>query len=264
MKIFVISLKNSTRRESIISVLNQHKLDFEIFDAINGKELSEDFIQSHCDVNQMKEQSHWFTKGMAGCALSHYYLYKKIVENNIEKAIIIEDDMNFDSNFGEIVKKLETRVVENEVLMIYYRGWGNIKFTTHKAENITSTHRVLNLYSWDDVPNTTGAYYITNKSAKILSEFLLPIRVGPDDWTYFMQNSQLATIKVIYPRIAFDNNFKSEIDYVESQNKWLGRISETINRYKIPLLYSFLKYRRRERETEMSKFSLVEKPTLIK
>lgn len=41
-KIFIISLKNSSRREVIAKRLRSLNLNFEFFDAVYGKELSED------------------------------------------------------------------------------------------------------------------------------------------------------------------------------------------------------------------------------
>lgn len=44
-KIFIISLKNSPRREFISKRLSDLKLDFEFFDAVYGKDLTEDQLE---------------------------------------------------------------------------------------------------------------------------------------------------------------------------------------------------------------------------
>jgi len=42
--------------------------------------------------------------GIIGCTLSHYLVWKYIVENNIEKLLILEDDTTFLENFDDMLK----------------------------------------------------------------------------------------------------------------------------------------------------------------
>lgn len=101
-KIFVISLKRAlNRRKAISDSLSKLNLDFELIDAVDGRALSEDELQivskqTSFDLNlALGRKLHIdfeITKSEIGCALSHLKIYKKIVDDNIDYALILEDD----------------------------------------------------------------------------------------------------------------------------------------------------------------------------
>lgn len=71
--IFIISLKNSSRREIIAKHLRSLNLDFEFFDAVYGKELSEEEL-AKIDFDFYPKEHHSpksLTLGEIGCAISH-------------------------------------------------------------------------------------------------------------------------------------------------------------------------------------------------
>jgi GR25 family glycosyltransferase involved in LPS biosynthesis len=112
MKLYVINLKRRPeKRERIVAMLLKYPdLEYEIFDAIDGENIDESFMEE----NGYKTYPSWYdpnlrrslTKGEIGCSLSHWLRWKKIAENNIERAIILEDDALFTSFFAEKYKKI--------------------------------------------------------------------------------------------------------------------------------------------------------------
>ena len=71
------------------------------FSAIDGKNLNSD---------QFDEGTTWLARklqpiGVLGCALSHISLWRKIVDENIPFAIILEDDVELVPNFREVLEK---------------------------------------------------------------------------------------------------------------------------------------------------------------
>jgi len=93
MKIFVISLKKETQKRAIINnTLHMLGVNYEIYDAVDGRTDLEDIrfnIYSKWHEPTYKIN---MTNGEIGCALSHLNIWKKIVDENIESAIILEDD----------------------------------------------------------------------------------------------------------------------------------------------------------------------------
>jgi GR25 family glycosyltransferase involved in LPS biosynthesis len=92
MKTFIIRLKNNIISEKYsLECVEQAKIfgvNVEYFDAINGLE-----YQSHLEQLKIKPR-YKFKKGRAGvfgCFLSHYYLWKKCVEENIPFVILEHD-----------------------------------------------------------------------------------------------------------------------------------------------------------------------------
>ena len=92
MNIFVINLKRDVeKKKHIIKEFEKNNLKFEFFEAIDGKSLKEFPI----DLNWYDPWYHYhITMGEVGCALSHISLWKKMIKENIQKAIIFEDDIH--------------------------------------------------------------------------------------------------------------------------------------------------------------------------
>lgn len=105
MKTFIIRLKNNPISEKYsLECVEQAKtfgIEIEYFDAINGLE-----YLSHLDKLKINPR-YKFKKGRAGvfgCFLSHYYLWKKCVEDNTP-FVILEHD-------GYFIKPLEDNILE--------------------------------------------------------------------------------------------------------------------------------------------------------
>ena len=57
------------------------------------------------------------TLGEIGCAISHIKVYEHMVENNIESAIILEDDAIVSQHFKEIVEDTLNKINKNHELI---------------------------------------------------------------------------------------------------------------------------------------------------
>jgi glycosyl transferase family 25 len=105
-KIFIINLKRNRLINSIIQ-LNKYKLtNLDFINAINGYELNDDEYKSYTSFIGYYLSS----PSMVGCGMSHIKTWEKIVENNIEYSLILEDDFNFTNdflnNFNEIIRNV--------------------------------------------------------------------------------------------------------------------------------------------------------------
>ncbi len=264
MKIFVISLKSSKRRTFVSKQMEEFGLDFDFFDAINGKELSEEEIEKNCDIEAIKKHPKWLNKGALGCALSHLYIYQEMIQQSIERAIILEDDMVLNKEFRCLLNKLNTRKEKEEVIMLYYRAFNKVTFSTKDSTNLNDNFKILKPYTLDDIPITTGCYYITKNACKKLSDIIQPIRVSADSWKYFVKNSEFKNINVVYPRPLNDFGFKSDIDYHETNSGIIKRkLKIFIDQVDNPFFNHLTFYLRKKRESRMSKFSTTNKKSII-
>ncbi|MBY7668186.1 MULTISPECIES: glycosyltransferase family 25 protein [Vibrio] len=114
MKIYVISLKKSLeRRASIEQQMANYCIDFEFFDAIDGRCESPHPLFANYDYTKRL----WFTggkmpmKGELGCYASHYLLWKKSIELN-EPIIILEDDAELLPCFVDFIDLIKIKVQE--------------------------------------------------------------------------------------------------------------------------------------------------------
>ncbi|WP_158120193.1 glycosyltransferase family 25 protein [Vibrio metoecus] len=114
MKIFVISLKRSPeRRENIKRQFDVLGLEFEFFDAVDGRVEPPHPLFSN--YNYFKRL--WLTsgrmpsKGELGCYASHYLLWDKCVKLN-ESILVIEDDAAINSKLVDLFATIERKVHE--------------------------------------------------------------------------------------------------------------------------------------------------------
>ena len=87
---FVIAMDQDSQRFRSFEKNNSH-LDFEVFNAVNGKNLNFKELVSNGLVTEELSTSPLLTKGRAGCAESHRSLWRKSVNENIS-LLILEDD----------------------------------------------------------------------------------------------------------------------------------------------------------------------------
>lgn len=244
-KIFVINLKTSLARRKIMEKqLEKLGLPFEIFDAVKGSELSEEEILSYYCEEYYNARPKWFTPGAAGCTLSHYFLYKKIVEEKIEVALILEDDMELGKDLPAVIDKIGQQLRDDEVIMLFYQSYQPINLSGPTAQPISEKY---SLYQVADLNRlrSTGAYMINYEGAKRMTERLLPFSSFPDDWESFYDRKILNGVRVLYPFI-LENTYEPT---TISPNKKGGQFFNTLVRFvearKIFPFYQLLKWRRK-------------------
>lgn len=97
MKVFVISLEGSVERRARMSaMLHQCGLDFEFFAAVNGRALDhKTFLASDALLDLLP--------GEVGCYLSHLAVWRKVVDDGIDQALVLEDDAILDPQAVPVV-----------------------------------------------------------------------------------------------------------------------------------------------------------------
>ena len=112
--VYVINLKKDIdKRERIKNRLSKANLlnKTTIFEAIYGKELDNQFYKE----NNITIYNDWrdpnsarpITKGEIGCALSHYFIWEKIVSEKQDNVLIIEDDADFGNVLEHQLDKID-------------------------------------------------------------------------------------------------------------------------------------------------------------
>ncbi len=105
--IYVISLTRSVgRREKIAKQFNSLGIPFEIFNAVDGKELDMSQIADRIDDQNVWRRGVELQAGEIGCYLSHESVWQKIVAEKISCAIILEDDAILSDDFSDIFNAL--------------------------------------------------------------------------------------------------------------------------------------------------------------
>lgn len=254
MKIYIINLANATvRYQRIVKQLEHLGLAYERIEAVNGQQLSEEDIKKYCDINAVQSNPTWLTRGAIGCALSHWNVYQKMVIEDIDVALILEDDMTFMPNFPQILQEAEKQIKENEVMLLYFQSFKEIIFSNHHKATLYQNHEIVYPSNLDNI-GAAGAYIISKNIAKQLAERLLPIRAAADTWHYFHKIGGFEQLRCVIPFGAVSSFAESTIDYIKKDNL-LGRIKTFLTKHNILFADNLLRWRRKRIWEKLTKYS---------
>lgn len=224
----------------MINQLNKFKVDYEIFDAIDGRLLDDEYIQKHGIVEELNRIN--ISKGHLACALSHLFMYKMISERNDEHILILEDDIRLSDKFIEIIIEACEFLEDGEIIFPYFIPKPNCRVKSRNQVNLMR-HYCLREIIDPGRALATGAYLLTKITAKNLFKGAYPVRNQPDNWGFFYKEGLISQTRMIYPMIAESAHFSSDIGYLEKYE-----VVNTIIRFvqnQTNMLEPFFRFRRK-------------------
>ena len=107
-KVLVINLARSPERlAAIASQLDTIGVPFERIDALDGKTLSDDFIEEVSPAQIVSKSYHRaLSKAEVACSLSHKRAWQQIIDDDLDFAIVLEDDVELLDNFKGVLTLL--------------------------------------------------------------------------------------------------------------------------------------------------------------
>lgn len=222
--IWIINLKRSKERlDHMTHYMNKYNLQFNIFDAIDGKLLSEKEIQ---------ENSSWAcrtflcNKSIIGCAMSHMGIWKQLLNDiSTDYYLIFEDDAVFDESFINLFPEVEKKINEYDIdfLSFYCSGFFGC--------NIKPEFEINGIkFGKPSFPLSLPSYVISKKCAKkLLDNLEKSIQTAID-----FEISQFALSGDI-------NIYLSEKNIVTRNDDFQSTIKSTKNEMK-PITYNIIKY----------------------
>lgn len=224
--IFVISLPGSqNRRETISKRLAELNLPFEFFDAVNGRELPESLAHLLDHEHKVARSLYGspLLPGEVGCALSHALLYKKILDEGLEAAYVLEDDSYPTDEFASLVHENALgRQDHIELVTFFYfplYAWPWMKRTVSPR---VSLRRPMQDFC------CCAAYYLTASTARKLLEAALPISTVAD-WPapiHRWSNVYCCHPRLVYPDSRTDQSLiVTQADAVLAQRR-LHRLAQ--------------------------------------
>ena len=192
MKIFVISLKSANdRRKAIAQQMKKLGLEFDFFDAIDGRKGLPKQYESMIDRKLAKQRYGRMSDGEFAVALTHSLLYEKIVKEKISDAIILEDDCIIGSDFCHMVKNKLCEKSGKDFIFLYHLHTPKLPFGETK---FMKKYNMINIAK--QAKGTVG-YYLTLDVAKHIHKNIFPISYVAD-WGVNIMNFNVGAI---YPRI---------------------------------------------------------------
>ncbi len=221
--IWVVNLKESSDRQKYISNhLQELGLDFQLIEAVNGRELSEAELAALYDPVQAKKLIlREMAPGEIGCSLSHLKIYQKMIDENVAEVLVLEDDAQIDPECLEILQHKNRFPPDWELMLLFHDGEHHTSF--RKRRKILKQYRAVKFIN----PPYGTLGYITKLSAarKLLAKGY-PIRVPADELTGGGVKSGIALYGINPPCIRHLYEFNPDITTIPGrkvmQQKYFG------------------------------------------
>jgi len=159
--IYYINLNRSLdRKTKIEQTFLENNLKFKRVEGVDGKELNIEELKKEYNINPK------LNVGEIGCALSHMKIIKEVLNDELEYALIMEDDCNFDYVKYKKMKLTDIMKINND--------WDIIQLAMINDKNtftkISNTNQILEKSNFV-VAGAMG--YLINKKGiqKILADF---------------------------------------------------------------------------------------------
>lgn len=207
LKFFVISLKHQVQKRAFMQEqLDRFGIDFEFFDAVNGRELSDedkslcsfgDSTILTCTGNHRVRIDCALSPGEIGCALSHLKVYQQVAtwltdERNADTvAVILEDDAVINEDTVLALNSLDVITETWEVVQFSeHVGIKNLPWRKHYyfdrehgfyfARVGWHNKRLDAILNLRRMVGRTACYVIKPQAAQKLVELGFPVRMPSD------------------------------------------------------------------------------------
>jgi glycosyl transferase family 25 len=167
--IHVISLKRATQRRAASKrALDAIGLPFAFFDAIEGSKLTGAEVAAVYDSERnAREYKRPLSLPEIGCYLSHYALWKRIADEKLDGAVILEDDFDADLDLAKAVEEIGAAQISGALVKLYSRKpvMGVTVADLRGDRRLVAPHRV---------PGLTLGYALDRCAAEMLLANALP------------------------------------------------------------------------------------------
>jgi len=188
-KIYCVNLERRPERWDLSKEqFTIHGINAERYEAVDGTK--------HDRVGKM---SH----GEVGCLLSHLNILKECKENNISNVLIMEDDVEFHKDLGELFSQYVNELPEWDIL--YFGATHALCYPYMDRPPIKVTDHVYKVYN----AHATHAYAVNSSCYDLLIDFVSKME-APLDVIYTKIQAHLRTY-VFRPHLAWQRDDYSDI-----------------------------------------------------
>jgi len=174
-KIFVINLKDSVDRYNYVkSQFDKLGLEIERIEGVDANALTQERInETYSPLKNRKTYVRPLHKGQIACYLAHINAWEAILEQELDYAIVLEDDVIVADDFPSALEFLDTT----------YGQWDFVRLQANSKPKKVFCEKKLGRFSFVQYINTTGAAFgsaISNFAAKKMISGLLPFGMPVD------------------------------------------------------------------------------------
>lgn len=244
MRAYVINLARSPdRRAHMVAELSKCGINYEFIEAVDGRDLdlNDPGITDVIAASFLSRDR--FRSGVAACALSHINVYRQILADGLERALVLEDDINLPLDLANVADAVGDQLVGAEVALLNFDSPQPCKLTREGSVSLPFSRELVRPVDVSQ-PESSAAYVITREACERMVKSTPPVMTKPDDWGYFYDEGLLARVWCVAPLVVTkDPDFASTIDYL-SKSGLAAQMLAMISRQDLRLARRIIAYRR--------------------
>lgn len=262
MRAYVINLARSLdRRAHITAELKKTGLDYEFVAAVDGRDLD---LNDPATIHPSFLTDIIHPAGSAGTALSHLSVYRKIVEDGLPAALVLEDDVMLPADLDRLADAVAEQLTGAEVALLSVDCPDPCRMSREGSTPLPGP-RLLALPIDVSQPRSAAAYVITREACERLIKCRLPIQVQADVWWSFYREGMLDRVRCVMPLPVLKNaRFTSTIGSYSLGESLAARLVGPLVNAKVPILHQALSYRRQRIYHQWARSEFVDVPFIEK
>lgn len=262
MRTYVINLARSTDRRAHISAeLRRVGLDYEFFTAVDGSIL---------DLGDLGILDASFgaraalLAGTVGCALSHLGVYRKIIADGYDQALVLEDDVMLPGDLQSLTEAIGQQLTGAEVALLSVDSPEPCWLSREGAIPVPGS-RLLALPVDIRQPRSSGAYIITREACERMVAHAPPVRAEADAWWFYYRAGIVDQVRCVAPLpVHKSGKLVSTMGSYRLRSGIAARPAAWLLRRRVPVLNQLLGYRRQRIFRKWGRVEVVDSPFVEK
>ena len=232
--VYVISLRDSLkRRKKIENNLNELEIPFEFVEAIDGRKGLPEYWESWID-RERNQRIRKLSDPTFACALSHLMVYQRIIKENMEYALVLEDDAVPQQDLFHYLANEFYK--DADLTQLYFNNTRVYRFSNR---NLFSHYKSYLIHPKWRVSGATG-YIISREAACHFFNNALPVDTSAD-WPFcidYLVNNKRC--RVVYPYLVKHPKFNEDKSIIRrygrgdykiiKKKRWLGIYIPPLNK----------------------------------
>jgi glycosyl transferase family 25 len=180
------------------ALLAQHQITATWINAVDGRLIPEAELAQHFDAKRAELEYGPMARGEIGTSLSHVNIYRQIVEQQLQYAVVLEDDVELAPDFCRVLSQLPGLVAATEPAMVQLT---HVERALTKSAQPLGERRLMRPHGgvW-----LTSGYFITLAAAQNLLNALYPVWTVADHWRNF-EAKGLLTLYALTPNVVWES-----------------------------------------------------------
>jgi len=200
MKVYVVNLARDVERmASVKRQLDALGVPFERVDAVDGRAMSADELRRAYSPFRWWCAKGWrASRAEVGCALSHNGIYKAMLEEGVDVACILEDDVELGGGFKAALDFVARRLDAKRIQVAMLSNHGDVPHD--RLGGCIAEEDGFELLKGTYAMCTDG-YCLTRAAAQALLEQNMPVMVPCDSWERWAKKGKIDLYHVWPPAV---------------------------------------------------------------